>query len=294
MLIGTHNINGIRATIARGWHDWLARRQLSVLALQEVRCQPKDIPDWAFGDYFATCDLGSLPGRNGVAILTREAPERVRTLSGHALQVEHNQQVEVEAERLVSRGLAAYAAEGRYLEVDLAEAPIRVASLYLPKGASWPAEGDQAKPKYDRKMAFMKALSTRLQQSRREAARQGRYFLVMGDFNVANTKLDLKNWRSSGKAEGFLPEERAWFDSILGPRTLTDVVRRLNPGVAGPYSWWTWRGQAFNNDVGWRIDYHLADTALAKLATYAATDKEAEYEVRMSDHAPVVVDYRVS
>lgn len=294
MLIGTHNVNGIRATINRGWLGWLADRGLDVLALQEVRCREADLPDGAFGDYIATCDLGSIPGRNGVAVLTKETPIAVRTLSGQALHVSPGATSPLEVGVVPSRGLAKFSNEGRYIEVDLAEAPITVASLYLPKGASWPADGDDAKPKYDRKMAFMKALAITLTKSRREAAQAGRHFLIMGDFNIANTKQDLTNWRSNQRSEGFLPEEREWFDSILGNKTLWDVVRRLNPEADGPYSWWSWRGQAFNNDTGWRIDYHLADPALAKLAVSAKVDREADYTQRLSDHAPVTVNYKIS
>lgn len=291
MRIGTHNVNGIRATLNRGWAAWLAQRGLDVLALQEVRCRAADLPEGAFGDYVATLDLGTLAGRNGVALLTRTPPARVRTFGGGALQVSGTNLREVDAEAISSRELRGFAHEGRYVEVDLADAPLRVASLYLPKGASWQHEGDEAKPKYDRKMTFMAGFARLLTASRREAASEGREYLVMGDFNIANTRHDLKNWRSNQKSEGFLPEERDWFTSILGDRTLHDVVRRLHPGTDGPYSWWSWRGQAFNNDVGWRIDYHLASPGLAKRATTAVVDREDDYQARLSDHAPVVVEY---
>ena len=113
----------------------------------------------------------------------------------------------------------------------------------------------------------------------------------MGDLNIAHTRQDLRNWRSNQANVGFLPEERAWFDSILGPRTLVDVVRRLHPDAEGPYSWWSWMGNAFTNDTGWRIDYHLATPALARAARTGGTDRPLSYEARLSDHAPVVVDY---
>jgi len=142
-------------------------------------------------------------------------------------------------------------------------------------------------------MRFMRGLARLLTVSRRRSASEGREFVVMGDFNVAHTKQDLRNWRTNQKSEGFLPEERDWFGSITGPRTLVDVVRALHPGADGPYSWWSWRGQAFANDAGWRIDYHLASPALARSATHAFSGREASYEERISDHCPVVVDYAV-
>ena len=102
---------------------------------------------------------------------------------------------------------------------------------------------------------------------------------------------DLKNWRSSRAMEGFLPDEREWFGTLLGPRTLIDVVRSLHPDAQGPYSWWSWLAGRFGADVGWRIDYQLASPGLARAAVAGGTDREAHSSVRLSDHAPVVVDY---
>jgi len=68
-------------------------------------------------------------------------------------------------------------------------------------------------------------------------------------------------------------------------------VRSMHPDQDGPYSWWSWRGQAFANDTGWRIDYHLATPKLARAAVRAESLREADYDSRVSDHCPVAVDY---
>ena len=289
--IGTHNVNGIRAALRRGFRGYWDETTADVVALQEVRCRVDDLPLEAFDGFHVTLDAGQLAGRNGVAILTRRAPERVRSLAEVVTEISPGgRPTDLSAERIVNRDLAAFSHEGRYVEVDLADAPLRVASLYLPKGAAWPYE-EGTEEKYLRKMRFMRGLARALTASKREAAAEGREFLVMGDFNIAHTKQDLRNWRSNQKSEGFLPEEREWFGTLLGPRRLIDVVRRLHPDVEGPYSWWSWRGQAFVNDSGWRIDYHLASPGLARTAVAAGTDREASADARISDHAPVVVDY---
>ena len=289
--IGTHNVNGIRAALRRGFRGYWDETTADVVALQEVRCRVDDLPLEAFDGFHVTLDAGQLAGRNGVAILTRRAPERVRSLAEVVTEISPGgRPTDLSAERIVNRDLAAFSHEGRYVEVDLADAPVRVASLYLPKGAAWPYE-EGTEEKNLRKMRFMRGLARALTASKREAAAEGREFLVMGDFNIAHTKQDLRNWRSNQKSEGFLPEEREWFGTLLGPRRLIDVVRRLHPDVEGPYSWWSWRGQAFVNDSGWRIDYHLASPGLAKAATNAFVGREATYEARVSDHSPVVVDY---
>ncbi|RMB58250.1 exodeoxyribonuclease III [Tessaracoccus antarcticus] len=291
LVLGSHNVNGIRAAMRRGFRPFWDSEGADVIALQEVRCRLADLPTEAFTGYHTALETGTLPGRNGVAVMTRLAPTSIRTLSGGALLAGPDGAFsEVEAIHLPNRDLAHFSHEGRYIEVDLSDAPVRVASLYLPKGAAWPHEED-GKDKYDRKMRFLKGLSRLLTSSRREAAAEGRQFVVVGDFNIAHTELDLKNWRTNKRSEGFLPEERQWFSSVVGPRRLLDVVRHVHPGVDGPYTWWSWRGQAFTNDAGWRIDYHLASPALARSATTARVAREADYDSRISDHSPVVVHY---
>ncbi|MDA8438282.1 MAG: exodeoxyribonuclease III [Propionibacterium sp.] len=292
MRIATHNVNGIRAALRRGVADWLTGVGPDVVAQQEVRCPIPALPPEAFRGYWAAYDSGARAGRNGVAVLTRERPQAVRTWGTDVVLIDPIGRRELLADDPVplARELRRFDTEGRYLEVDLADRPLTVASLYLPKGGS-PFDGPEGLARFERKMRFMTGFARQLARSRRTALASGREFLVMGDFNIAHTELDVKNWRRATKSEGFLPAERAWIDTQISPRTLVDVVRRVHPDAEGPYSWWSWLGQSFTHDVGWRIDYHLATPRLARSATAAWTAREASYEERMSDHAPVVVDY---
>ena len=299
--IASANVNGIRAAHRRGFGDWLATRGCDVIALQEVRAQASKLPDGAFGDFHVALETGTLPGRNGVAVLTRRPPVAVRTWSGAALLGAPNEaltSIPVEDRVPLARGLSRFVAEGRYLEVDLADAPVTIACLYLPKGGL-PAhlqrpermrEAPDGGAKYARKMQFMDGFARYLTRTRRAAAAEGREFLLMGDLNIAHTRQDLAAWRRNQQTDGFLPEEREWLGQQLSPRTLVDVVRRLHPDEDGPYSWWSWLGQSFAKDAGWRIDYHLATPRLARSAVRAAVDREHE-GMRLSDHSPVVVDY---
>lgn len=299
--IATANVNGIRAAHRRGLGDWLATRGCDVIALQEVRAQAAKLPERAFGDFHVALETGTLPGRNGVAVLTRRPPAAVRTWSGAALLGAPGGPLAPvpAAERVpLARGLARFAAEGRYLEVDLDDAPLTIASLYLPKGGL-PAhlqrpermrEAPDGGARYARKMGFMAAFARQLARTRRAAAADGREFLLMGDLNIAHTRQDLAAWRRNQQHDGFLPEEREWLGRQLTPRTLVDVVRRLHPEADGPYTWWSWLGQSFAKDAGWRLDYHLATPRLARAAMTTAVDRDHE-GVRLSDHAPVVVDY---
>ena len=270
MRIATFNVNGIRASVRRGFTDWLLERECDLVALQEVRSPADLVPVEASTGYHFAYHPGDRAGRNGVALLCRTPPVAVREGFGNA----------------------AFDAEGRYVEADydLAGWRLTVGSLYLPKGGRADDTPEEL-ARYRRKLRFLRAFRPYLTRARLRARTQGREFLVMGDLNIAHTRQDLRNWRSNKANVGFLPEERAWFDSILGPRTLVDVVRRLHPDAEGPYSWWSWMGNAFTNDTGWRIDYHLATPALARAARTGGTDRPLSYEARLSDHAPVVVDY---
>jgi len=114
---------------------------------------------------------------------------------------------------------------------------------------------------------------------------------VLGDYNIARTPQDLYNNHSKKPLDGYLPEEREWFTQALDRLKVVDVVRSLHPDDQGPYSWWSWRGGSWQRGYGWRIDYHLTTPELAGRAVFADTDKPETYESRVSDHAPVVVEY---
>lgn len=268
--IASANVNGIRASVRRGLDGWLASRRPDVVGLQEMRCPVEALPHDAWPGCHLSCHPGGIAGRNGVALLTREPPVAVR----------------------MGFGSRTFDDEGRYLEVDL-DLPgllLSVGSLYLPKGGR-PAEPAEQRA-HRRKLAFLRSFGPYLGRARRRALQEGREFCVLGDFNIAHGPQDLANPRGNTRNPGYLPEERAWFDSVVSPRTLVDVVRAHRPDEQGPYSWWTWRGQGWNADAGWRIDYHLVTPGLARRVVAAGTDREASYEARMSDHSPVVVDYR--
>ncbi|MDL9937696.1 exodeoxyribonuclease III [Gordonia sp. ABSL1-1] len=280
--VASFNVNGIRAARRRGFDDWLARRAPDVVGLQELRCDADDVGD--FDGYVASVDIGSIRGRNGVAILTRRQPAAVRTWATH---------------RPAARGLSAFAGEGRYIEVDLADHPLTVANLYLPKGGL-PAElqrpgSMREQPdggaKYARKQRFLTGFARELQRNRVAARRAGREFILLGDLNIAHLEHDVTNWRAARKMDGFLPEEREWFGEITGPRRLVDVVRQLQGDRPGPLTWWSWAGQSFDKDVGWRVDHQLATPALARRARRVTVDKEPSAQLRLSDHAALIVDY---
>lgn len=256
-IISSVNVNGVRAAAGKGMLTWLAATEADIVCVQEVRATDEQTraalaPALAEGWWLANAEPES-KGRAGVAILSRREPHAVR----------------------IGFGSSEFDASGRYLEADFGD--VTVASVYV-------HSGEAGTPRQDEKYRYLAELGAYL------TTRTGE-FVVSGDWNIAHTELDLKNWKGNLKSAGFLPDERAWIDGLLAAGYV-DVVRALHPGVEGPYSWWSYRGRAFDNDTGWRIDYQLARGELATRAKQAVVERAAAYDQRWSDHAPVTVQYR--
>jgi exodeoxyribonuclease III len=262
--VTTINVNGLRAAAGKGYREWLAATDADVVCLQEVRAEPHQLPDdvRAPEGWHTVFAPSAVKGRAGVAVLARREPDRVQ----------------------VGFGAEEFEDAGRYAEVDLPG--MTVASLYLPSG-------DVGTERQAQKERFMAAFLPYLRELRERAAAQGREVLVCGDWNIAHQEADLKNWRANRRNAGFLPEEREWLSRVFDPADggYRDVVRELHPDVAGPYSWWSYRGRAFDNDSGWRIDYVVATHGLAERAVKAEVERALSHDARWSDHAPVSVDF---
>ena len=180
-------------------------------------------------------------------------------------------------------GRREFAGTGRWVEADVHDA-VRPAH----RRVGLRAHRRGGTPRQDTKLRFLDAMGRRMSALRRA----GGHVVVTGDLNVAHREADLKNWKGNRGKAGFLPDERALLDRWTSTRGgYVDVHRALAGEGPGPYTWWSWRGQAFDNDSGWRIDYQLATAELAARAVKAEAGRAATYAERWSDHAAVVVDY---
>ncbi|TPW77283.1 exodeoxyribonuclease III [Schumannella soli] len=271
--IASVNVNGIRAAFRNGMGPWLDGRDVDILALQEVRAETSHLEELLGDEWDILHDAATAKGRAGVAIASR------RKASIHR----------------VTFGADDFDSAGRWLEADyeVDGSIVTVVSAYV-------HSGEVGSPKQVEKFKFLEAFAERLPA----LAEHNPLAVVMGDFNVGHRKLDIKNWRGNQKKAGFLPEERAYLDRFIGAEDAddynrggglgwVDLGRRFHGEVEGPYTWWSNRGQAFDNDTGWRIDYQLATPALAEKAVAYTVDRAASYAERWSDHAPVVVDYQL-
>ena len=249
----TVNVCGIRSAAAKGLFRWLRRQRADFICLQETRCQEDQLDghDVRLPGYQSFFCEAERKGYAGVALYTRHRVDRL----------------------IRGFGVPEFDREGRYLEARLGD--LSVVSLYLPSGSAGPER--QAS-----KFRFLEAFTPHLARLRRGRRR----CILSGDWNIAHRAIDLRNWKSNQKNSGFLPEERAWMDRLFGPAGYVDAFREVRSGP-GLYTWWSSRGQARANNVGWRIDYQVVSGSLAGRARSASIYKER----RFSDHAPLIMDY---
>ncbi|WP_394286126.1 exodeoxyribonuclease III [Corynebacterium kefirresidentii] len=302
LTIASVNVNGIRAACKQrnennpGMNAWLEETSADIVLMQEVRATPEQAekalaPALEAGWHLALADAAA-KGRAGVGILSRTPLADVEV------------------------GFGSFTDAGRWIAATTRD--IRVASLYLPSG-------DTGSPKLDEKYRFLDEFQDILADNAARTNSDGSpaEMVIGGDWNICHRAQDLKNNKANEKKAGHLPEERAFMDHVFGafpdaepqekknlgqwegvveyaggepwapaadPQWF-DVARRLHPDEDGPYTWWTYRGQAFNNNAGWRIDYQAATRPMLERAQRTWVEKAPTVEQRWSDHSPLVVEY---
>lgn len=253
MRIITANVNGIRAAGRKGFFDWIQKQQADVVCIQETKAQIDQLSDPLYHPegYHCYYHDAQKKGYSGVALYCKQEPDEV----------------------IEGMGNEEFDAEGRYIEAKFGK--LSVISLYLPSGSS---KEERQQAKY-RCMDFFEAKMQQMNES-------GRDYVICGDWNIAHKNEDIRNWKGNQKNSGFLPEERAWLDKLFDEMKFVDAFRELEQ-QEHEYTWWSNRGQAWANNVGWRIDYHVLSPQLKGKVT--ATD--IYRDERFSDHAPLTVDY---
>jgi exodeoxyribonuclease III len=256
MRIVTLNVNGIRSAHNKGLATWLnALRGWDVLCVQELKANVEDVPDELRIIKKATGHFYSAEkkGYAGTGLWTKHPATIVRGI-----------------------GVDEFDREGRYIEADFGA--VVVISLYLPSGAAGPIR--QAS-----KDRFLNVFPDHLKKLKA----RGKEVVVCGDMNIAHKEIDLKNYKSNAKNSGFLPHERAWLTHVFDELGFVDVFRTLDQR-AEQYTWWSNRGNAYANNVGWRLDYQISTPGIAATAKKATIYLEEKF----SDHAPLIIDYDFS
>jgi len=260
------NLNGIRAAHKNGGLDWIKSLvdsgKADIFCFQEVRAN-----DEQFLETLEAAGLHTLSsvhsgsekkGHAGVAIVS-------------ALPITAS-----------SSGIGTFKKQGRWIEADFKTplGTLKVINVYVHTGDETSVE------KQSEKESFLKTMTKAMKEMAAAASSKNHYLLV-GDLNVGHTELDIKNHKGNVGKAGFLETERAFFNTWFDDLAWVDLGRTFAGEVPGPYTWWSWRGKAFDNDAGWRIDYQLATKQLAAKLTHYEVHRAPSYDTRWSDHAPI-------
>ena len=253
MKIVTANVNGIRAAGRKGFFDWIGKTLPNVVCIQETKAQIEQLSDVLYHPegYHCFYHDAQKKGYSGVALYCRQQPDEVITGMGNK----------------------EFDSEGRYIEARFGN--LSVISLYMPSGSS---KEERQQVKY-RCMDHMMIKLAEMKAS-------GRDYILCGDWNIAHKNEDIRNWKGNLKNSGFLPRERAWLDTLFNELGFVDAFREIEQ-EEHQYTWWSNRGQARANNVGWRIDYHILSPSLKDKVKSTGIYRDESF----SDHAPLIIDY---
>jgi exodeoxyribonuclease-3 len=247
----SYNVNGVRAATKKGLLDWIAEHDFDIICLQEVKAlrEQFDAGQLEGMGYHIHWHSAEKKGYSGVATFSKEVPDLVEQ----------------------GCGIAEYDKEGRILRTDFGDWTLL--NCYFPSGTS----GDARQAV---KMRFLDDFFDFAQTLRQERPR----LIIVGDYNIAHTEMDIHNPRTNRNTSGFKPEERAWMTKWFDAG-YTDSYRRLHPDTV-EYSWWSYRAAARARNKGWRIDYQSLTDNMAPLIQAAGHYHEAVH----SDHCPVFLE----
>lgn len=253
MRIISYNINGIRAAIKKGLHEWVKAADPDVLCLQEVKAHKSQVSgelslfeSMGYNIYWHEAEK---KGYSGVAILSKDQPRHVE----------------------IGCGIKDYDSEGRVIRADFSNCS--VISVYIPSGSS--GEERQAY-----KMDWLDDFHKYISELKKEIPK----LVISGDYNICHKEIDIHNPKSNAKSSGFLPEEREWLSSFI-ELGFIDSFRHFNPEPHN-YSWWSYRANARSKNLGWRIDYNMVSEELRNEIQKSSILSAAKH----SDHCPVLVE----
>ncbi|MBN1647874.1 MAG: exodeoxyribonuclease III [Spirochaetales bacterium] len=241
------NVNGIRAVEKKGFFDWMKQSGADVIALQETKAQPEQLTkSFVEPDGYHACWSSAVKkGYSGVCVYSKSEPRNVSYL-----------------------GIGEFDDEGRTLILEYKD--FTLINCYFPNSQDGGA-------RLDYKLRFCDAVMDKAL----ELEKSGKNVAICGDYNIAHTPIDLAHPKANENNPGYLPEERAWMDKFIAAGFI-DTFRIFNK-EGGNYSWWSYRMNAREKNVGWRIDYFCVNPA------WKHKIKEANIlaDVMGSDHCPV-------
>ncbi len=245
MKIVTYNVNGIRAAIKKGLVDWVVNQNVDVICFQETKSQPEQVDMSAFeaAGYHAYWHSAEKKGYSGVLTLSKFPA----------------------AQAVVGMGNEKYDREGRVIRTDIQG--YSIFNCYFPSGSS----GEE---RHQYKMEFLSDFRPYIDSMRENI----NPIIVVGDYNIVHTELDIHNPKRKDNPSGYRLEERAWMDEWFG-NGFIDAYRSKYPEKI-EFSWWSYRAGSRGKNKGWRIDYISVDNQLAEKIVDVAHYKDDQH----SDH----------
>jgi exodeoxyribonuclease-3 len=258
MIFTSWNVNGLRSVSTKGFKVWMDHYLPDVIALQEIKALESDvqhlISEWT--DLYDTHLFSAVKkGYSGTALLIKKQAKQKALLISRGLDRSH------------------FDSEGRLIWVEFEN--LIFINGYFPNG-----QRDHSRVDY--KLEFSRAVVSLAKDLMKKT---GKGVFIAGDINTAHAEIDLANPKANAKTTGFLPQERAFVTEMI-QAGFTDVFRHFNPGVPGCYTWWTYRGDCRERNIGWRLDYFFSSNNLLDRI------KSIEHQtlVTGSDHCPVLME----
>lgn len=252
MKIATWNVNGLRSAVSSGFEDWLQNDDPDIVCLQETKMLPDMLTTSWFNGYSLEIFPAVRSGYAGTGILYK------RELGS--------------ANFSFGIGVDEFDKEGRVCAAEFDD--LEVISVYAP-------HSHRELINLDKKKRFGAALFKFLKQKMSRSCRKP--IVLAGDLNVAYEERDVYHFKNNRGNAGFHEAERAWFASLL-KLGLVDALREVTD-AGGIYSWWSLLPEVREKNIGWRLDYILAEKRLSNkiVDCYHSVDSSG------SDHCPVTV-----
>lgn len=245
------NVNGIRSALRQGFLAALEQIQPHIICLQEIKANPTQV-DLELKGYHQFWNPATKLGYSGTAVFSKIEPLNViKGMTGLPDD------------------------EGRVLTLEFKD--YFLVTVYTPN-----AKRDLSRLAFRHKEwdpSFLTHLK-RLEKTKP--------VVFCGDLNVAHKEIDLANPKSNTKNAGFTPEEREGFDRLM-QAGFVDTFRHYHQGP-GHYTWWTWRNNARERNIGWRIDYF----GISRQLLPCLVNSTILNEVRGSDHCPIYLELKLS
>ena len=256
MIYTSWNVNGLRSVSGKGFENWFRQNLPDVIGLQEIKATESDIGALidAWSDLY---DVHLYPavkkGYSGTALLIKKSYQPISVKKG--------------------LGIPEFDNEGRLIYAEFDD--LIFMNGYFPNG-----QRDHSRVGY--KLDFSRRVVNLAQELHLKTKKE---IIITGDINTAHAEIDLANPKANSKTTGFLPNERAFIDEIIS-EGFTDVFRHFNPDVPEQYTWWTYRGDCRERNIGWRLDYFFATkNLLSKVKSV-----KHQSEVTGSDHCPIMLE----